>query len=248
VPTRLNPAKPAPLIVALHGAGGIAGHVLDLVAGSAEQHGIVVLAPESRGSTWDVIRGGYGPDGAFMDQALAKIFALHPVDPSRVALSGFSDGASYALSLGVINGELFDHILAFSPGFVALTTADPPRIFISHGVYDEVLPIAPCSRPIVPELRRRDEPELYCTVPEDRPEPAFVHSDRWLPVGRMDEAAPAPLGFDRKAARVAVRFNGFYLFVAFSPIPALKSHRRSPASAAHSKLGPNPPGWHTEPS
>jgi len=155
VPNGLNPAKPAPLIVALHGAGGIAGHVLDLVAGSAEQHGIIVLAPESRGSTWDVIRGGYGPDVAFIDQALAKIFALHPVDPSRVALSGFSDGASYALSLGVINGELFDHILAFSPGFMSpRTRADTPRIFISHGVYDQVLPIEPCSRRIVPELRQ----------------------------------------------------------------------------------------------
>jgi phospholipase/carboxylesterase len=155
VPNGLNPAKPAPLIVALHGAGGIAGHVLDLVAGPAERHGIIVLAPESRGPTWDVIRGGYGPDVAFMDQALAKIFALHPVDPSRIALSGFSDGASYALSLGVVNGELFDHILAFSPGFMApTTTADTPQIFISHGVHDEVLPIDPCSRRIVPALRR----------------------------------------------------------------------------------------------
>jgi phospholipase/carboxylesterase len=155
VPARLDPAKPAPLIVALHGAGGIATQMLDLLAVQAERQGMIVLAPESRGSTWDVIRGGYGPDVAFIDRALTKIFQLHPIDPSRVALSGFSDGASYALSLGVINGELFDHILAFSPGFMAPTsTADTPRIFISHGVHDEVLPIDPCSRRIVPALRQ----------------------------------------------------------------------------------------------
>ncbi|MGF9758186.1 phospholipase [Microvirga sp. 0TCS3.31] len=155
VPNGLDPAKPAPLIVALHGAGGIATHILDLVAAQAERHGIIVLAPESRGPTWDVIRGGYGPDVAFIDQALTKVFGLHPVDPARIAVSGFSDGASYALSLGVINGDLFDHILAFSPGFlVPTTTADTPRIFISHGVRDEVLPIDPCSRRIVPALRR----------------------------------------------------------------------------------------------
>ena len=154
VPNGLDPAKPAPLIVALHGAGGIATHILDLVATEAERHGIIVLAPESRGPTWDVIRGGYGPDIAFIDRALAKVFALHPVDPGRIAVSGFSDGASYALSLGVINGDLFDHILAFSPGFlVPTTTADTPRIFISHGIHDEVLPIDPCSRRIVPALR-----------------------------------------------------------------------------------------------
>jgi phospholipase/carboxylesterase len=155
VPAGLDPAKPAPLIVALHGAGGIATHILDLVAEQAERHGIIVLAPESRGPTWDVIRGGYGPDVAFIDRALTKIFQLHPVDPARIAVSGFSDGASYALSLGVINGELFGHILAFSPGFlVPTTTADTPRVFVSHGVHDEVLPIDPCSRRIVPALRR----------------------------------------------------------------------------------------------
>jgi phospholipase/carboxylesterase len=155
IPDGLDPARPAPLIVALHGAGGIATHILDVVAAQAEQHGIIVLAPESRGPTWDVIRGGYGPDVAFIDRALTKVFQLHPVDPAHIAVSGFSDGASYALSLGVINGDLFDHILAFSPGFlVPTTTADTPRIFISHGVRDEVLPIDPCSRRIVPALRR----------------------------------------------------------------------------------------------
>ena len=75
VPAGLDPAKPAPLIVALHGAGGIARQVLDLLAMQAERHGIIVLAPESRGSTWVVIRGGYGPDVAFIDRALAKILS-----------------------------------------------------------------------------------------------------------------------------------------------------------------------------
>jgi len=155
VPDGLDPAKPAPLIVALHGAGGIASHIVDLVAPQAQQHGIIVLAPESRGQTWDVIRGGYGPDVAFIDRALATVFGIHPIDHARIAVAGFSDGASYALSLGVINGELFDHILAFSPGFMVPTkTADTPRIFVSHGTRDEVLPIDPCSRRIVPALRR----------------------------------------------------------------------------------------------
>jgi phospholipase/carboxylesterase len=36
-----------------------------------------------------------------------------------VALEGFSDGASYALSLGIGNGDLFTHLIAFSPGFAA---------------------------------------------------------------------------------------------------------------------------------
>jgi phospholipase/carboxylesterase len=154
VPERLDASRPAPLILALHGAGGVAPHILDLFAAQAEAQGAIVLAPESRAPTWDVIRGGYGPDVAFIENALNKLFRLHPVDPERIAVGGFSDGASYALSIGLINGTLFRDILAFSPGFMAPTQAlGSPRIFISHGVHDEVLPIDPCSRRIVPKLK-----------------------------------------------------------------------------------------------
>jgi hypothetical protein len=72
-------------------------------------------------------------------------------------------------------------------------------------------------------FRSRHEPELYCAVPRDQPAPAFIRSDQWQAAGQMDEATPAPLGFDREAARIGIHLNGFYLFMAFSPIPASKS-------------------------
>jgi hypothetical protein len=83
-------------------------------------------------------------------------------------------------------------------------------------------------------FRSRSEPEIYCAVPEGRPGPAFIYSDRWLPVGRLDEAAPAPLGFDRKAAEIAVRFNGFYLFIAFGRVTGV--HADSVGSLPRSLL------------
>ena len=47
------------------------------------------------------------------------------------------------------------HVLAFSPGFVApIRRVGSPRIFVSHGTRDEVLPIDRCSRLIVPRLER----------------------------------------------------------------------------------------------
>jgi phospholipase/carboxylesterase len=110
--------------------------------------------PESRGQSWDVIRGGFGPDVAFLDAALRRAFDALPVDPARIAIGGFSDGASYALTLGLANGDLFARILAFSPGFAAPPgTIGRPSVFISHGRSDEVLPIGPCSRRLVPRLR-----------------------------------------------------------------------------------------------
>ena len=155
VPKRADPSRPAPLLVVLHGAGGQATQMLDPFVETAEARGYLVLAPESRGRTWDVILGGYGADVAFIEEALTRTFARHAVDPDRIAIAGFSDGASYALSLGIINGTLFSDILAFSPGFMAPTDqADAPRIFISHGIHDGVLPIDSCSRRLVPKLRQ----------------------------------------------------------------------------------------------
>lgn len=147
-----------PLAVMLHGAGGNADHGLRLLRDYADSNGIILLAPESRKTTWDIIaESRYGPDVAFIDDCLSHVFDRYSIDPHHIALGGFSDGASYALSLGLSNGQLFTHIIAFSPGFmVPLQVGRKMPIFISHGTEDNVLPIGPCSRKIVPVLRRED--------------------------------------------------------------------------------------------
>ena len=155
VPTGYRAEHPAPLAVMLHGAGGTAEHGLALLRAHADAAGLVLLAPASRRDTWDVILGRYGPDVAFLDAALAEVFARCAVDPRRLAVGGFSDGASYALSLGLGNGELFTHVVAFSPGFMAPGRIEGrPRCYVSHGTRDAVLPIDPCSRRLVPALER----------------------------------------------------------------------------------------------
>lgn len=155
VPNGYTLDVPAPLVVMLHGAGGNAEGGLAPLQPLADAAGLLLLAPESRGRTWDVIIGGFGPDVEFIDDALGQVFDSYNVDAERVAVAGFSDGASYALSLGLTNGELFSHVIAFSPGFMA-PGADQgaPAIFISHGTGDDVLPIDRCSRRIVPALQR----------------------------------------------------------------------------------------------
>ena len=154
-PARPGPDAALPLVVAFHGAGGTAAQMVDMLRPEAERCGVALLAPDSRAQTWDVIRGGYGPDVAFIDRALRFVFERLPVDSGRIAVAGFSDGASYALSLGLANGTLFGDVLAFSPGFMAPPSqAGSPRIFISHGDRDEVLPIASCSRRLAPALRQ----------------------------------------------------------------------------------------------
>ena len=150
-----NPAlagRPLPLIVMLHGAGSSAERSLRRLLPVAD--GALLVLPESAGATWDIIEeGGYGPDIARIDAALAGVFAAWPVDPRRLAIAGFSDGASYAFSLALMNGDLFSHALIFSPGFAAPTCiVGKAAFFVSHGVLDEVLNIDHGTRRLVKRL------------------------------------------------------------------------------------------------
>jgi phospholipase/carboxylesterase len=162
VPAGYRADRPAPLVLMLHGAGGDARGGLAPFLPLADEAGLLLLAVDSRQQSWDVIRGGFGPDVAFVDRALAWTFARCAVDPGRLAAEGFSDGASYALSLAVTNGDLFTHVIAFSPGFLAPAGQEGhPRIYVSHGKGDRILPIDSCSRRLVPRLRRGGYDVLY---------------------------------------------------------------------------------------
>lgn len=101
------------LVVLLHGAGGSARQGLDLLLPVADAHHLLLVAPQAAASSWDLIAGGFGVDVRRIDGLLAGVFDGYPV--RDVTFGGFSDGASYALSLGLANGDLVDGVLAFSP-------------------------------------------------------------------------------------------------------------------------------------
>ena len=154
VPPEPAAGRAAPLVVTLHGAGGDAEAGLAPLRALADERGLLLLAPSSRGATWDAVRSGFGPDAGLLDEALDRVFATVRVDAARVAVAGFSDGASYALGLGLANGDLFRRVVAFSPGFVPRgPRAGRPAVFVSHGDADAVLPVDRTSRRVVPALR-----------------------------------------------------------------------------------------------
>jgi phospholipase/carboxylesterase len=161
----------APVLVALHGAGGQPADVLTAFREAADADGIVLVIPQSAKGTWDMIEDlksrlglelnvqpRYGKDLKTIDAALADLFTKVAVDPSRVGIMGFSDGATYALSVGTANPQLFKQVIAFSPGPAFLGKSDPDQfVFISHGENDRVLPFA-TARGHASKLRVRKVP------------------------------------------------------------------------------------------
>ena len=195
VPAGYGEIAPAPLALTLHGAGGSARSGISHFLHLADTAGVVLLAPESRGRTWDVLVGGYGPDVEFINRTLEWAYDRLALDTRRLAITGFSDGASYALSLGLTNGDLFTHVFAFSPGFMApASRRGKPPVFVSHGTHDRVLPIERCSRRIVPQLDRAGYQVRYREFdgPHTVPESIAREALRWFSSDKGTADVDAP--------------------------------------------------------
>ncbi len=179
-----------PLLLLLHGAGQSADDMFWYLGSAHEEAGVAVLAPNSRERTWDAlgnISAGFGPDVEFLNRALDRVFETVAVDASRIAVGGFSDGASYAISLGLINGDLFNHVVGFSPGFVVDGAPQgKPRFFISHGTRDHILPINRCGRRIATDLEAHGYDVTFREFDGDHEIPADVAREalRWLTTNR----------------------------------------------------------------
>lgn len=193
VPDTAEPG--APLLVFLHGATGSGRAHMRAVLAAVDRYGVILVAPDSRlGGTWDlIVHQRFGPDVAFLDQMLDAVVDRVDADTSRLALGGVSDGASYALSVGLSNGDVFSTVLAFSPGFLAVPeTVGHPRLFVSHGTADPILPIDGCSRSFVPILRDAGYDVMFTEFDGGHTVPPEVSDQgvRWW----LDRPAPLDLG------------------------------------------------------
>ncbi len=148
VPEELDPDVPVPLLVLFHGAGGEANKVLPHFVRWARARRFLLLAPQSMFPTWDIVIGGHGPDLERLDAALLQMASHFRLDPARLAFAGFSDGGSYALSVGLSNGDVVSHVIALSAGFMnTFTRNGSPKVFIAHGRSDTQLPFETSARP-----------------------------------------------------------------------------------------------------
>ncbi|MGH3071098.1 MAG: alpha/beta hydrolase, partial [Gaiellaceae bacterium] len=150
------------LVGVLHGAGGSPASALEAFRGGWKTPGLVLIAPAAKGQTWSILRSEQDLDLESVNLSLAESYERCTVDRGRIGVGGFSDGATYALTLGVSNGDLFPAIMALSPGgIVGGQQVGTPRVFVSHGTRDTVLPIARAGDAVVKTLRDAGYPVTY---------------------------------------------------------------------------------------
>lgn len=160
---------PRPLVVLLHGAGMSSRAFLDGLRDEADRCGCLLLSVQAGGKTWDTVglvaRAGtgtvavdklFGDDVGRVEQAVASALASPDADRQSVVLAGFSDGASYALSLGLANPGIFRGVVAIAPGFHLEPAAINPaqRLFVAHSPQDSILPFERTRVSTVASLER----------------------------------------------------------------------------------------------
>lgn len=163
LPKSYRAVEPLPLVILLHPAGGNPGRwfssshkeIPGSFAPRADAGQFIILAPASPEATWGVGPRAWGGDVNSINRAIAAAFSRCAIDRKRIAIGGFSDGASYALSLGLANGDRIKAVVAFSPGFIVKAVGrGRPGLFISHGREDFILPIDSASRLFVRQLQK----------------------------------------------------------------------------------------------
>lgn len=104
VPDGIDPSKPVPLIVMLHGSGRNGLKLVDKWMPLAQKEHIILAGPDSTNSLqW----GAPGDGPALLHDLVESLKLKYPIDGRRVYLFGHSAGAVFGLEMGLIESEYF---------------------------------------------------------------------------------------------------------------------------------------------
>jgi predicted esterase len=136
--------EPAPLVVTLHGSGRDGRPLVELFRDIASKQRFIVVGPDAtdrRG--WQVPADG----PAFLYFLIEAVKLKHAVDGRRMYLFGHSAGASFALTMGLMESEYFAGVAAHAVALQRegreqlLTASRKLPIAIFHGTSDRVISI-----------------------------------------------------------------------------------------------------------
>ena len=147
VPSWYNPARPAPVIFALHGGSGHGRLFLWNWFAEARSRGVIIVAPTAVGSTWSLMESDI--DCGNLMRILARVRDRWAVDAAHMLLTGMSDGGTFTLPGGLAPDSPFTHLApvaaSFHPMLLAMT--EPERltglpIHLTHGEQDWMFPVS----------------------------------------------------------------------------------------------------------
>jgi phospholipase/carboxylesterase len=153
-PEVIDSTRRYPLITVFHGAGRQDELIAKGLRDEPARRDALFFVPRSVQPTWDLIAGGPRTDLDFLEFAWDLIYRRYPIDFARQALMGYSDGASYALSIGLANPQHFSALIAWAAGFVRVDSAarvagaKRPRIYLEYGSHDELFPFEHVALPM----------------------------------------------------------------------------------------------------
>ena len=150
-----------PTLVLLHGRGDSAAGILPL-AYELERDDLLVISVQAPLELGGVMAGGYEwyrlqpPKGlneatlraslAALAEFLDTVKARYPVDPERVVLLGFSQGAVMSLGAQALRPESVAGVIALSGYFPIEVESEAGNLvgrpaFVAHGVHDDIIPV-----------------------------------------------------------------------------------------------------------
>ncbi|HLZ75174.1 hypothetical protein [Phenylobacterium sp.] len=146
VPETYSPDSPCPLVVALHGGAGSGRSFLWSWLRDARGQGAILAAPTAIGQTWALT--GEDPDTPNLAAIVEAVRGRWHVDPTRLLLTGMSDGGTFSYVSGLEPGSPFTHLAPVAAAFHPMLAqmADPDRlkglpVHIAHGALDWMFPV-----------------------------------------------------------------------------------------------------------
>jgi polyhydroxybutyrate depolymerase len=117
VPSSYDDNVPTPLVLVLHGYTGTAEGMEPLTGFTtkSDKEGFIVVYPQGLAQRWNV---GFGTlkfdtdDVGFINELINRLEQKYKIDPNRIYVTGFSNGAMMAYLLGA---ALSDKIAAIAP-------------------------------------------------------------------------------------------------------------------------------------
>ena len=172
VPTSVDLARPAPLVVAFHAMLIDNKDVMPRYTRlneAAQRHGFVIAYPNALGSVWGLLPDRTAADIAFFDALLRHLSASYLIDADRVYVLGMSNGGYFAQLLARERSTTIAAAASHSgllglESFGGVNAARKFPVLIVHGTLDLIFPYR-LVRENADKYRREGHDVEYIEVP-----------------------------------------------------------------------------------